>query len=245
MTERDWLRSESVSQLLTAVVDKKWTRKLRLLVVAWLRSVKYFDTWSQPESRHALDVVERWADGRTTPDERDDADTRAHDVADRLIREWREQESEPSGEQAVLFARACALTLAHSAGASAIEVLQVLESRGFHSFRGEYDWHASSRLGKLQLQLLRDIFGNPFRPVTVDPRWRTADTAPLARGIYEDRAFDRLPLLADALMDAGCDDEHVLAHCRSDGPHVRGCWVVDLLLGIEVVGMTYRTAVST
>ena len=55
----------------------------------------------------------------------------------------------------------------------------------------------------------------------------------LARGIYEDRAFDRLPLLADALMDAGCADEQILAHCRSEGPHVRGCWVVDLVLGKE------------
>jgi hypothetical protein len=52
----------------------------------------------------------------------------------------------------------------------------------------------------------------------------------LATGIYEDRAFDRLPLLADALMDAGCADEQVLGHCRSDG-HVRGCWLLDLILG--------------
>jgi hypothetical protein len=82
-------------------------------------------------------------------------------------------------------------------------------------------------------ELIRDIFGNPFRPVAFDPRWRTADAVGLARGINEDRAFDRLPLLADALMDAGCADEQVLGHCRSDGPHVRGCWVVDLVLGKE------------
>jgi hypothetical protein len=79
--------------------------------------------------------------------------------------------------------------------------------------------------------LIRDLFGNPFRPVAFDPRWRTADTVGLARGIYDERAFDRLPLLADALMDAGCADEQVLGHCRSEGPHVRGCWVVDLVLG--------------
>jgi len=81
--------------------------------------------------------------------------------------------------------------------------------------------------------VLRDIFGNPFRPVAFDPRWRTADAVGVARGIYEERAFDRLPLLADALMDAGCADEAVLGHCRRDGPHVRGCWVVDLVLGQE------------
>jgi hypothetical protein len=81
--------------------------------------------------------------------------------------------------------------------------------------------------------LARCVFGNPFRPVAFDLRWRTADVLGLARGIYDERAFDRLPLLADALMDAGCADEQVLGHCRSDGPHVRGCWVVDLVLGKE------------
>jgi hypothetical protein len=79
-------------------------------------------------------------------------------------------------------------------------------------------------------RLAHEVFANPFRPVAFDPRWRTSDTVGLARGIYEDRAFDRLPLLADALMDAGCADEQVIGHCRSDGPHVRGCWVVDLVL---------------
>lgn len=64
-------------------------------------------------------------------------------------------------------------------------------------------------------------------------RWRTADVLGLARAISEGRAFDRLPILADAPMDAGCDDDAILAHCRSQGPHVRGCWVVDLVLGKE------------
>jgi hypothetical protein len=81
------------------------------------------------------------------------------------------------------------------------------------------------------VRLLRDIFGNPFRPVAVDPRWLTSTVVSLARGIYDERAFDRLPILADALQDAGCDDPDVLGHCRSPGPHVRGCWVVDLVLG--------------
>jgi hypothetical protein len=79
--------------------------------------------------------------------------------------------------------------------------------------------------------LLREIVGDPFRAPAFDPRWRTADVLGLARGIYEDRAFDRLPLLADALMDAGSDSDDMLAHCRGEEPHVRGCWVVDLVLG--------------
>jgi hypothetical protein len=75
------------------------------------------------------------------------------------------------------------------------------------------------------------IFGNPFRPVAVDPAWLTSTVVQLAQGIYDDRAFDRLPILADALQDAGCDNDDVLNHCRGDGPHARGCWVVDLVLG--------------
>ena len=82
-----------------------------------------------------------------------------------------------------------------------------------------------------QCMLVRDIFGNPFRPVMVDPSWLTSTVVSLAAGIYADCAFDRMPILADALQDAGCDNEDMLNHCRGAGPHVRGCWVVDLLLG--------------
>jgi hypothetical protein len=83
----------------------------------------------------------------------------------------------------------------------------------------------------VQLALLRCIFGNPFRPATLDPGWRTSDVMLLAKGIYEERAFDRMPILADALQDAGCDTDDILTHCRGPGPHVRGCQVIDLVLG--------------
>ncbi len=81
------------------------------------------------------------------------------------------------------------------------------------------------------LEVVRCIVGNPFRPVAFDPRWRTETAGALASGIYAERAFDRLPILADALEEAGCDHPDVLAHCRGPGPHARGCWVVDGLLG--------------
>ncbi|HUR54688.1 MAG TPA: hypothetical protein VMZ71_11190 [Gemmataceae bacterium] len=82
-------------------------------------------------------------------------------------------------------------------------------------------------------RLLHDIFGPlPFRDVSIDPAWRTSAVTALARGIYAEKAFDRMPILADALQDAGCDNEELLAHCREpDREHVRGCWVVDLILG--------------
>jgi hypothetical protein len=82
-----------------------------------------------------------------------------------------------------------------------------------------------------QARLVLCIFGPlPFRLVTVDPYWRTSNVTALAKAIYDDRAFDRLPILADALEDAGCDNADILNHCRQPGEHVRGCWVVDLVL---------------
>ena len=84
---------------------------------------------------------------------------------------------------------------------------------------------------KEQCELAYCIFGNPFRFVTGDPGWITSVTLSLATRIYDEKAFDRMPILADALQEAGCDNADILTHCRDDGPHVRGCWVVDLILG--------------
>jgi hypothetical protein len=81
------------------------------------------------------------------------------------------------------------------------------------------------------LAMIDDIFGNPIRPVELDPSWRTWTAVRLARTMYESRDFAAMPILADALEEAGCDNPDVLAHCRGPEPHVRGCWVVDLVLG--------------
>jgi hypothetical protein len=79
--------------------------------------------------------------------------------------------------------------------------------------------------------LLRDVFGNPFRPVAFDPTWRTPTAVAVALRMYDDRAFDAMPVLADALQDAGCEALDILGHCRRPGEHVRGSWVVDMVLG--------------
>ena len=93
---------------------------------------------------------------------------------------------------------------------------------------------AKSALGQPPTPLLRDIIGNPFRPVALDLSWLTSDVLALAHGIYEDRAFGGMPILADALQDAGCANKEVLNHCRdANQAHVRGCWVIDLLLQKE------------
>jgi len=87
--------------------------------------------------------------------------------------------------------------------------------------------------GLMRSRLLREIFGNPFRPVAFDPTWLTPAVVELAQTIYDDRTFDHMPELADALEQAGCDNAEVLAHLRGPGPHVRGCWALDLILGKE------------
>jgi hypothetical protein len=85
-----------------------------------------------------------------------------------------------------------------------------------------------------QADLLRDVAGNPFRPVSSDPswmEWQGGTIVRIARAIYSERRFGDLPILADALEDAGCTDADFLSHCRSRTPHCRGCWVVDSLAG--------------
>ena len=81
-----------------------------------------------------------------------------------------------------------------------------------------------------QCKLLRCIFGNPFRAVAFSAKWLTPTVTTLAQQMYESCDFSTMPILADALQDAGCGNEDILTHCLGPGPHVRACWVVDLVL---------------
>ncbi len=83
---------------------------------------------------------------------------------------------------------------------------------------------------RAQCEIARDVLGYPEISVANDSNWRTSTAVALVRAMYECCDFSAMPILADALMDAGCENEDIIAHCRSDGPHVRGCWVVDLVL---------------
>jgi hypothetical protein len=89
---------------------------------------------------------------------------------------------------------------------------------------------AEAETRRRQCGVVREVFGNPFRPVAIDPTWQTPDVVALAGRIYHDRRFDRMPELADTLEDAGCTDADLLGHPRGPGPHARGCWALDLLL---------------
>jgi hypothetical protein len=120
-----------------------------------------------------------------------------------------------------------------------LAVTPAIELGPLHSTDGFQEGYlAGARL--VQAAFLRDLFGNPFRMVSINPvwllrgsgrPWERGPVAELAQTIYDKRAFERLPVLADALEEAGCCDEDILRHLRNTEPHVRGCWVIDLLLG--------------
>ena len=134
------------------------------------------------------------------------------------------QESERSYLTARAVCLACSPVARVAVGEAAQAAREVIDLGGRGVPRGQEE-------GRSQAALLRDIFGNPFRPVAFSPSWRTDTAISLARQMYDSRDFGAMPILADALQDAGCDNDDILDHCRGDGPHVRGCWVIDLLLG--------------
>jgi hypothetical protein len=106
--------------------------------------------------------------------------------------------------------------------------VQALDNEIWSAGRGERISRAAVERAA-QTDLVRCLVGNPFREVAVDPSWLTSTVVALARGIDVDRAYDRLPILADALEDAGCADANVLSHCRGAHAHTKGCWVIELL----------------
>ena len=159
-----------------------------------------------------VEVAERFADGKASVEELAEAE----DLLDQGdYRYWSADYTASVDAEAVW-----------GAAASAQGMLQ------YNSIPGPHTDDLLTSESAAQAALLRDIFGNPFRPVTLDPSWLTSNVRILARGIYDDRAFGRMPILADALQDAGCENEDILNHCRdANQVHVRGCWVVDLVLG--------------
>jgi hypothetical protein len=218
-------------------------RKLRLFACGCVRQAENrLLVVHLPESgcHTALNVAERYADGLTTArwleEAREDArlvHARFHTLARRSLEEAR-------GKRRHFVKAAYAV----SGWAWAAEMAAWVDPHVYpypwetDCGGGEYDISdiglhraAYDRVFSERGDILRDIINNPFRPVSVDPVWRTSDVVALAAGIYEERAFDRLPILADALQDAGCDDADILGHCRGDSPHLRGCWAVDLVLG--------------
>jgi len=222
MTAEEWATNDSFLMGISAANAVITDRKIRLFVVECLR--KYRSLVPDAATRAVLDSLERFADDAL----------KYHEVEAAIgsLEMWN-QGSSPH-EPVMRAATACCGNWSGSAREYRLAIESLIDAhvrlRGYH--RG-HPWESSARQ-EVQLDffnLLRCIVGNPFRPVAFAPSWQTETAVSLATGIYTERAFDRLPILADALEEAGCDNADVLSHCRGPGPHARGCWVVDGVVG--------------
>jgi hypothetical protein len=227
MTEAEWLASQNIDPLLTFADGLLSARQSQLFALACCRRIWHFIT--DERSRHAVETSELCVEGLCSQSEQER-------VAQTASQAFLDTMSSPVTHNAA-FAAFCSLDVkalyrrqAHGAALQA-----AMWSAGNVLDRSDESAVFAARDAEraAQSHLLRDIFGNPFRPVAFSPAWRTDTVVALARQMYESRDFSAMPILADALQDAGCDNEEVLSHCRGPGPHVRGCWVVDLVLGKE------------
>jgi hypothetical protein len=227
---RDWLAGVDLKRPARPIRHLLDDRKLRLLAAACCRRVWHLMT--DARSRRLVEVFERHTDGRASDEEWAKAGAEARAAwADTSNRPWRAAEESARAAHAALHETT---TAAAQLGPG---VLQAVPGMWAYAVACDVlretaravnpDYPSSPERGP-QCDLIRDIFGNPFRPVAVQPGWLTPTVTALARAMYDEKAFDQLPILADALEEAGCDNAQVLGHCRG-GVHVRGCWVLDLL----------------
>jgi hypothetical protein len=194
-------------------------RKLRLLACAALR--REWHRLTSPSVRTAVEAAERFADGAAGPEELGAARGAAAPEAARMCRSLWFGDEETSRD--VWYSVAV-----HPSGRPLGDIVA-----HYTSVNSTPRSLFALRTQRAEAGLLRDIFGNPFRPIAFSPEWRTDTALSLAWQMYDSRDFSAMPILADALQDAGCDRADVLDHCRGPGVHVRGCWVVDMVLGKE------------
>jgi hypothetical protein len=208
MNETGWLTSTEPVPLLRFLRGLASERQLRLFATACCRRL-----WPllDDRSRNAVDVIERCADG----------------LASR-------QDLEPALAEAEAV-EAVSRGPARAAARAVVTAWSTAEHACSAAAQASADPAGERRR---QADLLRDVLGNPFRPIPVDLAWLERNggrVAEIACTIYDDRRFTDLPVLADALEESGCTDEAILTHCRSGGEHTLGCWVLDRLLGTPIV----------
>ncbi len=203
MTEQEWVECEDPEVMERFVRARSSKRKARLYYCACCRHI--WELMTDERSRNGVLIAEAFADGNVSADEL----AIAHQHAD-----------EAAGIHTYDVFNMASLTTE-----------QEVSLNGYVALTAHN--HANGHLYSY-CDLLLCIFGPlPFRLVTLDPAWLTPTVQQLAAVIYEERQFGKMPLLGDALEEAGCDNADVLQHCRSGGEHVRGCWVVDRVLGKE------------
>jgi hypothetical protein len=211
LTEADWLSSDVLEPMLEVVRGRASARQLRLFACACVRRLGALLVGER--HRATLLAAEAFAEGKGS--------------ARHIEATW----SGPALARGEASAAKEAAWAVDAAGY--LDACTAAQEAAGAAARAV--WHAcGTDEGPAQCRLLRDIVGNPFRPVHVEPSWLAwggGIVVSLARCIYEERAFERLPILADALEDAGCCQADILGHCRLAAEHVRGCWVLDRLLG--------------
>jgi hypothetical protein len=203
--------------MVTFLQGKVSERKIRLFLVACARS--NWVRFEPADMRQAVEAAEKFADGLVSEE-----CLREHNAAmygyatrgDREAREWMFGAME----------KQCIHRLALATTFNSLGLAKLTQTVSY--------WHSLYLTEASQPALIRDVFGPlPFRSILFRPDWRTANVLALSHDIYEERAFPRLPILGEALIRAGCENEDIIDHLRSEGPHVRGCWVLDLVLNKE------------
>jgi hypothetical protein len=229
VTESGWLTSADAQAMLAFLQGsgRASDRKFRLFAVACCRSV--WPHYRDEASRKAVEVAEGFSDGEVSEEELHEAGEAAGDAP------WSAIRAGDSYGEAV--AHAAVWATARDAGTAAEVASRFARGCDQEKKRPDGSFLATRPEEELrQAGLLRDIFGPlPFRPVAVPAAvlaWNGGCIVKLATAIYQDRDFacERMGVLADALEEAGLTDEALVAHLRSPGPHVRGCWAIDALL---------------
>jgi hypothetical protein len=223
MTEADWLACEDPQRMLTHLRGKTSERKMRLFICACTRLL--WEWLPVGVMQDAVAAGERHADGVLWEEDCchfvDQLYSLPVEHGRQTTRNWfsEQREETVSAWSGAILASGAWLALS-----------KIPEGPNFRRL--------SQLTAPQQPNLLRDVFGNPFRPRSIDPAWLTPTVTSLAAAAYEQRSLPsgelspaRLPTLADALEDAGCSDDELLGHLRSPGPHVRGCWALDAVLG--------------
>jgi hypothetical protein len=240
MTEKSWLRGDNPGSLLRHLKPQASNRKLHLFAAACVERAR---TYLPEVVRVALAAVEQFLEQRGAARQ---TLAKAITEIETLVLQARDSSSELSLSVAQTRLAAVRLLSVPASGSTwrlVRDVALALPEAVCHdarwervpiSQRAETAERLRAEEKAYQADLFRDIFVNPFRPLTIDPawlEWRDRTVPRLAEGIYCERAFEGLPVLADALEDAGCHDEEILGHCRAPAVHVRGCWLLDALTG--------------
>jgi hypothetical protein len=258
MTEAEWLACTEPAIMLGSLEGQASDRKLRLLAVACCR--RTWHLLPDARVRGAIEVAERFADGLATAQEWQASWATAHAAArdaddaygatgSAAIGDADAEEGRRAAAWAAIVGRAATHAARNAFDSTASFAAKTASAAASHAAEyaaaaaantTEYAFRAKARGDERaeHCRLLRCVVGNPFRPVALNPAWLTPDVLALAQAASEERQLpegaldpDRLRLLADALEDAGCTNADILGHLRGPGPHVRGCWAVDLVLG--------------